>query len=236
MKAVILAGGKGTRLRPLTYAVPKPLLPINQRPMLEHILLHLKQHGITEIIIAVGYLGYQIKNYFGDGSELGINITYSEEKEALGTAGCLAKLKDELNGEPFLVMGGDNLTNLDITDFMRFHNEKKGIASIALVEIEVPVEYGVADLEDDKSILRFREKPVFKYNASTMLYCLNPEIFDFIEEGKDFAKDIFPFLLSRGYKIFGYSFNDLWIDVGRMDDFNKANERHAEEKPKKEKT
>ena len=204
--------------------------------MLEHILIHLKQHGITDIIIAVGYLGYQIKNYFGDGSELGIKITYSEEKKALGTAGCLAKLKDELKGEPFLVMGGDNLTNLNITDFVKFHKEKKGIASIALVEIEVPVEYGVADLEEDKSILRFREKPVFKYNASTMLYCLNPEIFDFIEEGKDFAKDIFPFLLSRGYKIFGYSFNDLWIDVGRMDDFNKANDRHTEETLKKEKT
>ena len=183
----------------------------------------MKKHGITDIIIAVGYLGYQIKNYFGDGSEWGVNIEYSEEKEALGTAGCLAKLKDKLKGESFLLMGGDNLTNLNMTNFIEYHLNKGGIGTIALVEIDVPVDYGVVDLEEDTSIKRFREKPTFKYHASTMLYCLSPEILDFIEEGKDFAKDIFPFLLSRGYKIYGYTFKDLWIDVGRIDDYNKAN-------------
>ena len=120
-------------------------------------------------------------------------------------------------------MGGDNLTNLNMTNFIEYHLNKGGIGTIALVEIDVPVEYGVVDLEEDTSIKRFREKPTFKYHASTMLYCLSPDIFEFIEEGKDFAKDIFPLLLSRGYKIYGYTFKDLWIDVGRIDDYNKAN-------------
>ncbi|MEA3230032.1 MAG: nucleotidyltransferase family protein [archaeon] len=227
MKAVILAGGKGTRLRPLTYAVPKPLLPINEKPMLEHIIVHLKNHGITEFIISIGYLGYQIKNYFKDGSEWGVNIEYTEEKKPLGTAGCLNPIKDKLK-ETFLLVGGDNLTNLDFSKFIKFHKSHKGIASVALFELEQKVEYGIYAIDKNKKIEKFEEKPTFKYNAGTMIFCLEPEIFKFIpknedEESINITDHVIPVLLLSKIKLYGYPFNDYWLDVGRLSDYSKAN-------------
>ncbi len=223
MKAVILAGGKGTRLRPFTYAVPKPLLPVNQKPMIEHIINSLKNYGITDIIITLGYLGYQIRNYFGDGSNFGVNITYSEEEKSLGTAGCLAPIKDMLKDDTFLLMAGDNLTNLNFNEFLEFHKMKGGVGTIALVEIDTKIEFGVADLDENQNIVRFKEKPVYKNYASTMIYALEPEVLDYIHEGMDFAKELFPKLLENGKKIYGYVFNDLWVDVGRISDYEKVN-------------
>ena len=223
MKAVILAGGKGTRLRPLTYAVPKPLLPLKHRPIIEHIMLHLKSHDIKDITITIGYLGYQIKSYFHEGKDLGVSIKYHEEKQALGTAGCLYELKDELKDEPFLVMGGDNFTNIDLTKMLNFHREKKAAVTIALIEMSVPVDFGVVELNKDSSVKRFREKPSFEFLGSTMIYCVNPEVLDYIKEGDDFAKDIFPRLLADGKKICGFTFNDLWIDIGKIEEYTRAN-------------
>ncbi|RLG14880.1 MAG: hypothetical protein DRN66_00755 [Candidatus Nanohalarchaeota archaeon] len=224
MKAVILAGGKGTRLRPLTYAVPKPLLPLKQRPIIEHIMMHLKSHDIKEFIITIGYLGYQIKNYFHDGKDLGVSIKYEEERQALGTAGCLYALKDQLKKEPFIVMGGDNFTNMDITKMVQFHKEKKAAVTIALIEMSIPVDFGVVEIDKDGAVERFREKPSFDYLGATMIYCVSPEVLKYVKEGDDFAKDIFPQLMADGKKICGFKFRDLWIDIGKIDEYSKANE------------
>lgn len=223
MKAVILAGGKGTRLRPLTYAVPKPLLPVNQRPILEHIILHLKKFGITDMILTIGYLGYQIKNYFGDGSDLGFNIEYTEEKKPLGNAGCLNPIKNKLN-ETFIMMGADNLTTMDFSKFIRFHKRKKGIATLALTEIEVPVELGIADINKDGRIVQFREKPTYRYKAATLIWIFEPRIFKYIPKGfSDINKDILPKLLKAGEKVYGYPFKDFWADIGKIEEWYKIN-------------
>jgi mannose-1-phosphate guanylyltransferase/phosphomannomutase len=223
MKAVILAGGKGTRLRPFTHIVPKPLLPFKERPILEHIILYLKNYGITDIIITLSHLGYQIRNYFGDGKELGVHIEYFEEKEPLGTAGCLIPFKDHLK-ETFLVLGGDNITALKLDEFMKFHKEKKGIATIAIFEFEEKTKWGIYELNHDCSISRFLEKPVFRHNAGTMIFCLEPEIFKYIPAGHGIANltdHVIPRLLQSGEKMFGFRFSDFWLDIGSMDDYSK---------------
>lgn len=217
--AVILAGGKGTRLRPLTYAVPKPLLPFQQRPLLEHIILHLKRHGIRDFIFTVGYLGYQIRNYFGDGSEWGVNIEYAEEKRPRGSAGCLIPLRKNLD-KTFLLVGGDNLTTMNYRRFLRYHKKKGGIATLALTEIEVPVELGIADINKSNAITRFREKPVFRYNAATIIWALEPRILKYIPRGfSEMNKEILPRLLRAGEKVYGYPFKDFWVDIGRLEEY-----------------
>ncbi len=221
MKAVILAGGKGTRLRPFTYSVPKPLLPVQQRPIMEHVILHLKRHEVKDFIVTVGHLGYQIKNYFGDGDELGIDIKYLEEDKPQGTAGCLVPLKKELK-DTFLVMAGDNLTNLDFQKFVQFHRDKQALASIVLTKIEVPIEYGIVETEQH-IIKGFKEKPTYKFDMSTMIYALEPQVFDYIKPGDDFAKDIFPQLLEDDKRVCGYKFDGFWSDVGRHEDLRKVN-------------
>ncbi|MBW6451407.1 MAG: nucleotidyltransferase family protein [DPANN group archaeon] len=228
MKAVILAGGKGKRLRPLTYAIPKPLLPINERPILEHIILYLKKYDITDITISLGYLGYQIKNYFDDGSDLGVNIKYITEDTPLGTAGCLSKIKDTLN-ETFILMGGDNITNLDLNKFIEYHNEKKGVGTVALFEFEQPVEWGVYNLDNTGKVEKFLEKPRFKYLGGTMIFCLEPEIFDFFpdtfEGPLNLTDHIIPKILEANKGFYGYPFNDYWLDIGRIEDYDKANKK-----------
>lgn len=225
MIAVILAGGKGTRLRPLTYAVPKPLLPVGQKPLLENVILYLKEHGITEFIISVGYLGYQIKNYFGDGEKLGVKIDYVEEKVPLGTAGCLNLIRDRLT-ETFILMGADNLTTLDLTKFIKFHKEHKGVATAALFEYSRKVEFGIYELNEDSSVSKFSEKPTFKHYAGTMIFCIEPSIFEFIPKTEkpkllNLTDHIIPKLLESGKKVFGYPFRDYWVDVGRLEEYNK---------------
>ena len=226
VKAVILAGGKGTRLRPLTYAIPKPLLPINERPMLDHILLYLKKYGVTEVFMTIGYLGYQIKSYFGDGSELGIKIKYVEEKKPLGTAGCLNLIKDELD-DTFILVGGDNLTTLDLGKFIEFHKKSKGVGTVALFKLEEKLEYGIYELNDDSSVKGFLEKPTYTHLAGTMIFALEPGIFEFIPENKEHSvinltDDIIPRVLKSDKKFSGYAFGDYWVDIGRLSDYENA--------------
>ena len=227
MKAVILAGGKGTRLRPLTYAIPKPLLPINERPMLEHILLYLKKYGITEVFMTIGYLGYQIKSYFGDGSDLGIKIKYVEEKKPLGTAGCLNLIKDELD-DTFILIGGDNLTTLDLSKFVEFHKKSKGVGTVALFKLEEKLEYGIYELDDkDSSVKGFLEKPTYTHLAGTMIFALEPGILEFVPENKEHSvinltDDIIPRVLKSDKKFSGYAFGDYWVDIGRLSDYESA--------------
>jgi len=223
MKAVILAGGKGTRLRPFTHVVPKPLLPFKERPILEHVILYLKKYGITDLIITISHLGYQIKNYFGDGKEFGVNIEYFEEKEPLGTAGCLLPFRNKLT-ETFLVMGGDNITTLNLAEFIKFHREKKGLATIAVFEFEERTKWGIYEMNDDHSVSRFLEKPLFRHNAGTMIFLLEPGIFKYIPSSQgvvNLTDHVIPRVLQSNEKIFGFKFSDFWLDIGSMDDYNK---------------
>src|SRR5688572_6520466 len=160
MKAVIMAGGEGTRLCPLTSRQPKPMLPLANRPMMEHIINLLKQHDITDIVVTVAFLANVVRNYFGDGSEFGVNMAYATEETPLGTAGSVMNARDELN-EPFLVISGDVLTDINLTELVKAHEESGCIATIGLKRMENPVEFGIVITDEGGSITRFLEKPTW---------------------------------------------------------------------------
>ena len=223
MKAVILAGGLGTRLRPLTEDIPKPMLPISGKPILGHVIDHLKSHGITEIIITAGYKKEKIEEYFGDGSIFGVSIEYSIENEPMGTAGCLLPLKDKLN-ETFLLIGADNLTKLDVGKFIQFHKERKGLLSVALFKFKEKVKWGIYETDNDSKIIEFKEKPTYVHHGGTMIFCIEPGIFDHIPEREgvvNLTDHVIPDLLSKGEKVYGFPFNDFWVDIGSVEEYEK---------------
>ncbi len=221
-KAIVLCGGKGTRLRPYTYTIPKPMLPLGRKPILEYVLSSLKRAGITDAYLAVGYLHEQLEEYFGDGGKIGLKLHYSVETAELGTAGSIIPLMGKFD-ETFVVMMGDHLSNVEISKIIGFHKKHKAIATIALNRKGVPLEYGVADMEGDK-IVRFREKPIVENLINTGVYVFEPEIFDFIKPKEDFANDVFPRLLEKGERINGYVFSDYWLDIGRTTDYEHINQ------------
>ena len=219
-KAVIMAGGEGTRLRPLTSNVPKPMVPLANRPMMEHIVGLLKQHGFDEIVVTVAFLANHIRSYFGDGSEFGVRMVYATEETPLGTAGSVRNAMDELSDERFLVISGDVLTDIDLGAIERFHVEHDAMATIGLVAVENPLEFGIVITRDDGSIERFLEKPtwgeVFSDNINTGIFMLEPEIFDYIPAGRpvDFSGEVFPALLADGKGLYGAVGEGYWEDVG----------------------
>jgi mannose-1-phosphate guanylyltransferase / phosphomannomutase len=227
MKAVIMAGGEGTRLRPLTSNAPKPMMPVANRPMMEHIINLLKEHGFDEIVVTVAFLANHIRNYFGDGSELGVRMVYATEETPLGTAGSVRNAMDELK-ERFLVISGDVLTDIDLGEIARFHDEHKAVATIGLTPVENPLEFGIVITREDGSIERFLEKPtwgqVFSDTINTGIFVLEPEIFDWIEPGRsvDFSSEVFPALLAAGKPIFGAVTEGYWEDVGTLDAYVRA--------------
>jgi len=223
-KAIILAGGKGTRMKPMTNFLPKPMLRIQDKPTLEHNIDLLKRHGIKDIIISVGYKGEKIKEYFGDGSQLGVNITYVEEKTPLGTGGPLNLVKGKIN-ETFILMNGDELKDIDLEDMFMFHRKNKGLATIALTTVEDPSNYGVAVMNGHK-IMTFIEKPSKKQAPSKLinagLYILEPEVLKMVPEGFSMIEnDIFP-RLATNEKLLGYVFSGQWFDTGTPERFEKA--------------
>lgn len=223
-KAIILAGGKGTRMKPHTNFLPKTMLRIQDKPVLEHNIELLKRHGIKDIIISIGYRGGKIKEYFGDGSQLGVNISYIEEKTPLGTGGPLNLLKGKID-DTFLLMNGDELKEIDLEDMFVFHRKNKGIATIALTTVEDPSNYGVAVMNGNK-VMTFIEKPS-KQNAPSNLinaglYILEPEVLRNIPEGFFLIEnDVFPRLASNE-KLLGYVFSGQWYDTGTPDRFSQA--------------
>lgn len=227
MKAVIMAGGKGTRLRPLTCNKPKPMAPIVNRPMMEHILYLLKKHGFNEVLVTLFYLPELIRNYFGDGSEFGMKIRYSLEETPLGTAGSVKKIIDELR-DTFLVISGDALTDFNLEEAIKFHRDKKAKATIVLTKVSNPLEYGVVITDQNGAVKRFLEKPswgeVFSDTVNTGIYVLEPEIFDLFEHGKefDFSKNLFPMLLEKGELICGYVADGYWSDIGNLEQYRQA--------------
>lgn len=230
MQAVILAGGKGTRLLPLTVYRPKPLIPFFNRPIMEYIVESLTKFGVDEIIVLVGYLKERIFEYFGNGEEFGVEIKYSNgENLKLGTAGALKKAEKFIK-DTFLVVSGDILTNLDFRSLVEYHKKKKGPATIALTKVEDPSAYGVAVLDNEGRISYFKEKPKKEDAPSNLvnagIYVFEPEIFDLIPKGKnfDFSLDLFPKMLNENIPIYGYPFDEYWNDIGRPSTYLQATE------------
>jgi mannose-1-phosphate guanylyltransferase / phosphomannomutase len=227
MKAVIMAGGEGTRLRPLTSNAPKPMLPLVNRPMMEHVIELLKAHGFDEIVVTVAFMANAIRNYFGDGSELGVSITYATEETPLGTAGSVRNAMDQLT-ERFLVISGDVLTDIDLGAIVRFHEEREAMATIGLAHVENPLEFGIVITREDGSIERFLEKPtwgqVFSDTINTGIFVLEPEIFEYIapDQAVDFSSEVFPRLLADGKPLFGAVADGYWEDVGTLEAYLRA--------------
>lgn len=215
-KVVILAGGKGTRLRPYTENFPKPLVRLGSKTLIEYVLGNVKRAGIDKVIIATGYLGEMIEDYLGQEWQ-GIKIKYYGEKELEGTAGCLVKMQDVLE-ENFIILMGDHITTIDIMDMYRTHLNNKVDVTIALKPYNVIIEYGVAKI-DGNLIVGFEEKPTYKYYINTGIYVLNKTVFNYIKVGNDFAKDVFPRLLKEGRKLGYYISNEFWTDIGRVKDY-----------------
>jgi mannose-1-phosphate guanylyltransferase / phosphomannomutase len=229
MKAVVMAGGEGSRLRPLTIRRPKPMVPIAGKPVMEHILHLLKRHGITEVIVTVQYLASNIEDYFGNGSQFGMRITYSREDIPLGTAGSVKNAEEQLT-EPFLVISGDALTDYDLTALIKYHNEKRSLATLLLAHVHNPLEYGVIITNEDGHIAQFLEKPswgeVFSDTINTGIYVLHPQIFTYFEKYKpfDFSQELFPYMLKKGDPIYGYvAPKGYWCDVGSLSEYMRAN-------------
>ncbi|WP_313562280.1 nucleotidyltransferase family protein, partial [Ruminiclostridium cellobioparum] len=219
MKAIIMAGGEGSRLRPLTCDLPKPMVPVLNKPVLEHTIELLKNYGIKEIGITLMYHPQIIKDYFGSGKNLGVKITYFIEESPLGTAGGIKNAESFLD-EPFIVISGDSITDLNLEMAVEYHREKNSLATIILSKVDDPLEYGVVLTDGTGRITGFLEKPswgeLFSDTVNTGTYILEPEILNYIDADKnlDFSRDLFPRLLSASKKMYGYVAPEYWCDMG----------------------
>jgi mannose-1-phosphate guanylyltransferase/phosphomannomutase len=227
LKAVIMAGGEGSRLRPLTCALPKPMVPVLNRPCMEHIIYLLRQHNIDDIAVTLQYLPEEIKSYFGDGKEYGVNLTYFTEDTPLGTAGSVKNAAAFLD-ETFVVISGDALTDSNLQKAFEFHREKQALATLVLTTVTCPLEYGVVITDGQGKIMRFLEKPgwgeVFSDTVNTGIYILEPEILDYVDENKmvDFSKDLFPRLLAAGKPLYAFVTEGYWCDIGNVEQYRQA--------------
>ena len=227
MKVVVLAGGYGTRLRPLTYTRPKAMLPLAGKPILQFIIDSVASEGFNDVVVTTNYFREQIIDYFGDGSDFRARLVYPEEEKPLGTAGSVKNSEKHLN-ETFAVIQGDNITEIKFKHLLSFHKEMGGVVTIALLPVERPHQFGIAQLGLDNRVLKFKEKPrqeeFFSDLASVGLYVLEPKVLDFIPSGVeyDFAKDVFPKLLNSGEKIYGYHTRGFWVDIGVPENYVKA--------------
>jgi len=229
MKAVIMAGGEGSRLRPLTSNQQKAMIPLVNRPMMEHIIGLLREHGFDDLVITVAFMANNVRTYFGDGSEFGVRIQYATEETPLGTAGSVRNAMDELD-ERFLVIAGDVITDIDLSAIVAFHEEKGAVATIGLKAMDDPLEFGIVITREDGSIERFLEKPtwgqVFSDTINTGIYVLEPRIFDFIpgDRSVDFSSEVFPALLEAGLPLFGFPCEGYWEDVGTLAAYTRAHQ------------
>ena len=228
MRAVLMAGGSGTRLRPLTCDLPKPMVPILNRPIAEHIINLLKRHNIKEIIATLYYLPDVMRDYFQDGKDFGVEMTYAvEEDQPLGTAGCVKNIQQWLD-DTFVTISGDAITDFDLQAAIAFHRAKKSKATLILTRVPNPVEFGVVITDEDGKINRFLEKPslseIFSDTVNTGTYILEPEVLDYLPENEesDFSKDLFPLLLEKGEPMYGYIAEGYWCDVGHLEAYREA--------------
>lgn len=224
-RAVILAGGRGTRLAPFTTVLPKPLMPIGDRAIMDIVVRQLRTHGFTDMTFAVGYLAHLIRAVFGDGSDYGVTIDYLVEEEPLGTAGPLAAI-DDTDGT-FLAMNGDILTTLDYGEFFRRHRESGNALTVATHRRTVRSEYGVLDVGEGSGRIRpvfgYREKPEIQHTVSMGIYVLEPVVLEHIPPGRHFdIPDLVLALLAAGQPVGSYLYDGYWLDIGRHDDYAQA--------------
>jgi mannose-1-phosphate guanylyltransferase/phosphomannomutase len=228
MRAVLMAGGSGTRLRPLTCDLPKPMVPILNRPIAEHIINLLKRHQITEVVATLHYLPDVMRDYFQDGSDFGVQMTYAvEEDQPLGTAGCVKNIA-ELLDDTFLVISGDSITDFDLSAAIEFHKSNKSKATLILTRVPNPIDFGVVITDEQSRIRRFLEKPstseIFSDTVNTGTYILEPSVLEYlpVNEECDFSKDLFPLLLKKDEPMYGYIAEGYWCDVGHLDAYREA--------------
>ncbi|NUQ84516.1 MAG: NTP transferase domain-containing protein [Anaerolineales bacterium] len=226
MKAVILAGGRGTRLSPYTKILPKPLMPIGDMPILEVMLKQMKRAGITDVTLTVGHLANLLRTFFMDGQQWGMNISYSYEEKPLGTAGPLSLI--EGLDSTFLVTNGDVLTTLDFRELAAFHKAQGGIATIAVHQRQVKIDLGVVQSDGGHRISGYIEKPTYDYTVSMGIYVFEPQVLKFIPHNVylDFPELVLK-LIAAGEKVVGYPFDGYWMDLGRPDDYAQAAEDFA---------
>ncbi len=222
MKAVIMAGGKGTRLKPYTTVFPKPLMPIDDTPILEIVIRQLKSYGFDDIMLAVGHLSELIRTFFCDGTKQNVRITYFREDRPLGTAGPLASMQTQLNNT-FLMMNGDILSTINYSDLLEYHKKSKAIATVALTKRKVNIDYGVVEINDESKIDKKKKKPVIDYLVSMGIYIFEPEVLKYIKpETYLDIPDLIRQLIADGNIVKGYPSDDYWLDIGRPDDYQKA--------------
>lgn len=219
MKGIIMAGGEGSRLRPLTCGLPKPMVPILNKPIMVYCIKLLKKHGITDIGVTLQYKPEAIRDYFDNGSDLGVKLNYFLEETPLGTAGSIKNAESFLD-QTFIVVSGDALTNIDLESAINFHKENKATATLVLKRVKVPLDYGVVVTDKAGRIERFLEKPnwgeLFSDTVNTGIYILEPEVLSYFDAGLkfDFSKDLFPLLMKKNKPLYGFITDDYWCDIG----------------------
>ena len=223
MRAVILAGGLGTRLRPLTYVIPKPMLPVAGKPLLERTIKYLQEYGFYEVVFCVAYLKHQIIDYFKD-RDLGTEIFFAESETPLGTGGQL-KTAEEYVDDTFLAMNGDIVTSMNLTNLISFHRRHSGIGAVALKEYKVEIPYGYIETASNNLIKRFQEKPSITYKANAGVYIFEHKLFTYIEPEKTVSleREVFPNLIEQGEQLYGYHEEAFWADVGDLSQYEKTN-------------
>jgi dTDP-glucose pyrophosphorylase/CBS domain-containing protein len=226
-KVVLMVGGLGTRLRPLTENTPKPMLKVGNKPILETIILNFKKYGFGNIILSVSYKSEIIEEYFKDGREFGVNIEYIHENKRMGTAGALSLMREKLN-EPFFVMNGDLLTNINFEHMMEYHLSNSAIATMGVREYDFQVPYGVVNV-DGENILSIEEKPVHNFFVSAGVYVLDSKVLDFIPNDEFYDMPmLFEKVIENKMKSVSFPIREYWLDIGRLEEFEKANNEYSE--------
>lgn len=224
MKAMVLAAGLGDRLRPITDHLPKPLLPIANRPVMAYIIEHLARHGFTDVIANLHYRGRQVQDYFGDGSDFGVNLTYTHEDRLWGIAGGVRRCRDFFGDDTFLVIGADDLTDMDLSEFLALHRATGSIATIGLAQVEETSQFGIVVTDPEGRIQRFVEKPQGQApsnTANTQIYLFEPAVFDFIpaDQKYDFGFQAFPAMVAAQVPFYGFRLSGYWRDIGSIQDY-----------------
>jgi len=226
-RVVLMVGGLGTRLRPLTEHTPKPMLKVGNKPILETIILNFKKYGFTNIILSVSYKSEIIEEYFKDGQEFGVNIEYIHENKRMGTAGALGLIREKLN-EPFFVMNGDLLTNINFEHMMEYHLSNNAIATMGVREYDFQVPYGVVNVDGEK-ILSIEEKPVHSFFVSAGVYVLDSKVLDFIPNDEFYdMPTLFEKVIENNMKSVSFPIREYWLDIGRLEELEKANNEYNE--------
>jgi NDP-sugar pyrophosphorylase family protein len=232
MQAIILAGGKGRRLRPYTTVLPKPLMPLGDMPIIEVVLRQLAASGFDQVTVAVGYLAELLMAYCGDGSKFGLSLKYSREEEPLGTAGPLALIDGLRHGDTFLVMNGDVLTSLDLRGLVQRHRASGAAATIATHQRQHQINYGIIESDDHDRVSAYIEKPTYRYQVSMGIYVLEPAVLDFVPRGQYLdLPDLARQLMAAGRPVLAYPFDGYWLDIGRHDDYEQAVEEFEAMRP-----